>query len=250
MDSVKAALGCGMLLVLLPVMAFSKDLIRLAPEQVGTGSEHKVTVVDARPAWQKKKSILSLWRTACDFSITRWGDDNSAPARADAVAYGLEQHLPAEFHGRPFKLTWFTLHTNRQAPPPANETGIVYGALHGMECRRGSEMVGGVGSDEASPPAPLVVDVVVELDGREFSGRAVRSVPEVNVAPIPVVDEALQKLAKNIQADTPGGTPCTRLKEALDAQPKISFYAKSYKEYCTSNPAETSSAESAPKRKR
>ncbi len=34
-------------------------------------------------------------------------------------------------------------------------------------------MVGGVGARQS---AVLVVDVVVELDGQEFSGRAVRSV--------------------------------------------------------------------------
>lgn len=242
MDSVKAAIKCGMFLVLLPVAAFSKELIRISPERPGAESGSKVAVVDVRPDWQKKKEILSLWRTACDFSITRWGDGNSTPARADAVAYGLERYLPAEFHDREFKLVWFTLHTNRQAPPPADEKGLVYGALHSMECRRGAEMVGGVGSDEASPPAPLVVDVVVELDGKEFAGRAVRSVPEVNAAPIEVVDAALQKLAKSIQDDSPAPTPCARLKEAMDTQPKVSYYAKSYKEYCGNSPRETQAA--------
>lgn len=248
MGSVKKAIGCGMLVVLLPVAAFCKELIRLSPERVGAEASNKVAVVDVRPDWQKKKKILSLWRTACDFAVTRWGDVNSTPARADAVAYGLERYLPAEFHDREFKLTWFTLHTNRQAPPPADEKGLVYAGLHSMECRRGSEMVGGVGSDEASPPAPLIVDVVVEVDGREFSGRAVRSVMEVNVAPIEVVDEALQKLAKSIQDNSPGSTPCSRLKEAMDAQPKVSFYAKSYQEYCVKNEGATTGAKSRPSR--
>ena len=94
-------------------------------------------------------------------------------------------------------------------------------------------MVGGVDSGESSPPAPLVVDVVVELDGREFSGRAVRSVQEMVDSPVEVVDAALQKLAKSIQDNSPGSTPCSRLKEAVDAQPKVSFYAKSYKQYCS-----------------
>jgi hypothetical protein len=58
-----------------------------------------------------------------------------------------------------------------------------------MECRKGSEMIGGVGADEASPPAPLVVDVVVEIDGQSFSGRAVRSVADTNAATIHLVDE-------------------------------------------------------------
>jgi hypothetical protein len=60
----------------------------------------------------------------------------------------------------------------------------------------------------------------------------VRSVSEVNAAPIEVVDEALRKLAKNIQDNSPGSTPCSRLKNAMEAQPKVGFYAKSYQEYC------------------
>jgi hypothetical protein len=230
-DSVKTTIKWVMVLALLPATAFCKELIRLSPDRTGEAAR-KVSVEDVRPDWQKKKNILSLWRTACDFAITRWGDGNSTPARADAVAYGLERFLPAEFQDRKFKLTWFTLHSNRQAPPDPSETGLVYAGLHSMECRRGSEMVGGVGAEEASPPAPLVVDVVVELDGQEFSGRAVRSVSEVNAAPIEVVDEALRKLVKNIQDNSPGSTPCSRLKDAMEAQPKVGFYAKSYQEYC------------------
>lgn len=223
-----------MFLVLAPAAAFSKEVIRLSPERAA-GEKTSVAVEDVRPDWQKKQKKLSLWRTSCDFAITRWGDGNSTPARADAAAYGLERFLPSEFRDRAFKLTWFTLHTNRQAPPDhkdPTETGLVYDVLNSMECRKGSEMVGGVDAEEANPPAPLVVDVVVEVDGKEFSGRAVRSVPEVNVASIAVIDEALQKLAKSIAENSPGSTPCSRLKAAMEASPKVSFYGKSYREYC------------------
>jgi hypothetical protein len=224
-----------MLVVLWPAVAFCKEVIRIAPERAGAESTARVAVVDVRPDWQKTGKNLSLWRTSCDFAIKRWGDDSSAPSRKDAVAYGLERHLPAEFHDREFRLTWFTLHTNMQArAPDPNEKGVTSAVLHSMECRKGSEMVGGVAFDEASAPAPLVVDVVVEYNGREFSGRAVRSVPEVNVASIEVIDEALQKLAKSIQDNVPTSTPCSRLEEAMDAQPKVAFYAKSYREYCAS----------------
>ncbi len=40
---------------------------------------------------------------------------------------------------------------------------------------------------------------------------------------IEVVDEALRKLGQSIQDDSPGSTPCSRLKGAMEAQPKVSF---------------------------
>lgn len=216
----------------------SAESIRLTAPHEGTENVPGVSVTDARPEWQKKKEILSLWRTACDFAITRWGDKDSTPSRAQAVAEGLGKFLDESFRDKQVKLTWFTLHTNRQARSSGldspNESGIVYGVLHSVECLKGAEMIGGVGADEVSPPAPLIVDIVVEFEGKLFSGRAVKSVAETTVAPVQLVDEALGKLAKSITENAPTPTPCQRLKAAWDTAPKSNFYEKSYRRYCSS----------------
>ena len=216
----------------------SAESIRLVEPRLPTDASPMVSVADVRPAWQKKKEILSLWRTSCDFAITRWGDNDSTPTRAQAVSQGLGKYLDESFRDKHFKLTWFTLHTNRRAPPSEpydqKEPGLTDYALHSMECRKGAEMIGGVGVDEVSPPAPLVVDIVVEIDGLSFSGRAVRSVVDTNAATVQLVDEALASLARSIAKHEPAPTPCQRLKAAWDGSPKDSFYKKSYKQYCSS----------------
>lgn len=93
-------------------------------------------------------------------------------------------------------------------------------------------MIGGVGADEISPPAPLVIDIVVEVDGQPFSGRAVKSVADTTVATVQLMDEAFAKLAKSITENAPTATPCQRLKAAWDTAPKNGFYEKSYRRYC------------------
>jgi hypothetical protein len=228
----------GVLLLVASAMASAgnADIILLVPPRAADQSVQTLTVTDARPAWQKKKEILSLWRTACDFAIVRWSDADSTPGRAQAVAEGLGRHLDVSFKDKPFKLTWFTLHTNRRAPPDDGynpyESGLTYAALSSLECRKGGEIIGGVAPEEKSPPAPLVVDIVVEMDGKAFAGRAVASVADTKLSAANLVDLAMERLAKSIQANAPDLTPCQRLKKAWEVQPHDGFYKRSYQRYC------------------
>jgi len=224
-------------LALLSSAASSAELIHLTLPPAAGETVPVVSVTDARPEWQKKKEILSLNRTACDFAITRWGDKNSTPGRAQSVAQGLGKHLNNSFRDKQFKLTWFTLHSNNRAPDKkgydSSEPGVVYGVLHSLECRRGAEMVGGWSPEETTDTLPFIVDIVVEVDGRTFSGRALKRITDVTTSSAQVVDEAIARLAKSIQDDAPTATPCDRLKAARDASPKVTFYAKSYLHYCS-----------------
>src|SRR5689334_972725 len=131
----RASWPAGLWLLAIASALPAKETIQLVAPHPDGESAATVTVTDARPAWQKQKEILSLWRTACDFAIVRWGDDNTQPARAQAVAEGLGKHLDASYRARAFTLTWFTLHTNRRAPPDAGynpyESGLTYDALKG-----------------------------------------------------------------------------------------------------------------------
>lgn len=212
----------------------AEPLHLVAPHTVGEPIE-AVIVTDARPDWQKRKKFLSLNRMSCEFAITRYGDKESTPGRAQAVAEGLARLLDEVHRDKPFKLTWFTIHRNSRAAPSAEdpmEKGLAYDALHSMECRRGDEIIGGVEKAQLTPPAPLVIDIVVEVDGQAFVGRAVGSVPEANVAPVKLFDEAMSNLARNILENAPTDTPCDRLRKARNASPKVSFYKTSYREYC------------------
>jgi hypothetical protein len=151
------------------------------------------------------------------------------------VAERLPRFLDEAHRGKTFKLTWLTLHTNRRAPSDADdalEKGLVYDALHSMECRKGSEIVGGVDRTPLTPPAPLVIDIVVEVDGQPFSGRAVGGLAVLDVAPARLFDEAMASLARSINDNAPTDTPCDRLKKAHKASPKVAFYVKSYRVYC------------------
>src|SRR5688572_28658814 len=124
----------GALVAVLPAIAFGKDMIRIAPKEADADGAQKVGIVDARPEWQKKRKLLSVWRPSCDFAILRMGDDDTTPARAAVAAYGLARHLPAELQDKEVKLTWFTVHKNNQAPrgTTPNEEGLVYDALHAL----------------------------------------------------------------------------------------------------------------------
>jgi hypothetical protein len=211
--------------------------IHIAPEvPEAAATPAAVEVVDARPEWQKKKKILSLWRTSCDFGIVRWGDSDTAPGRAQAVAYWLGKYpLPVTADNK-VNLVWFTVHTNRRAPPTGDydlkEPGLVYGLLHAMECRGGAEMIGGVDKEEMDSPAPLVVDIVVEVGGRSYAGRAVGGVPETQVASAELVGKAVERLVQGVRDGASPASPCARLKGAVAAMPKVAFYAKSYEQYC------------------
>jgi hypothetical protein len=189
-----------------------------------------VIVIDARPDWQKKKKILSLNRMSCEFAITRWGDAQTTPGRAQAVAEGLARFLDEPHRAKSFKLTWFTIHRNSRAPSGTKdptETGLVYDALHAMECRHGDEIIGGVEDAQLTPPAPFIIDIVVQVDEKVFVGRAVGA-----VAPVDLFGAAISSLARNILENGSSDTPCDRLRKARDASPKVVFYKKSYQDYC------------------
>ncbi len=219
-------------------VAFGEQIQLVPADLKSEATILSVEVVDARPEWQKEKKILSLWRTSCDFAIVRWGDSDTTPSRAQAIALWLGKYQPPAISESKVKLVWFTLHTNRRAPPSVGydprEPGIVYGALHALECRGGSEIIGGVDKEEVSSPAPLVVDIVLEIAGRSYSGRAVGSVPDTTVASAKLVGEAIERLTQSIRVGSSPPTPCDRLKAAMNASPKVAFYGKSYDQYCGS----------------
>lgn len=169
---VRAALLGGLLLAM-PLSAGA------APGATG------FTLVDQRPAKEKKDRLWSVWIWNCNFGIYNIGDRGIGDAKLANDRIGdLRRHLEARLGqrlaGRTLALATYRIIVNGNARAKAYSTGGTLletsGKTHKAKCSREDMAAGWFDMSElANSNSPMIVEIAGSLDGKPVSGRAVRS---------------------------------------------------------------------------
>lgn len=142
-----------------------------APSQIG------FSVLDARPAEDRKTGVLSSWATSCDNGIIRLGDDLSSPARLAILRQDIENYLGGRVANTTLTVTRYRMFLNRsrQTIVATANRGIV-GALMAPNCTRENTTAGWYDPDETTNfNSPIVVEIEARFQGRDYEARAVSS---------------------------------------------------------------------------
>lgn len=144
------------------------------------------TIVDARPAEEKKTETLSFWTTSCDYGIYRMGDDASAPPRLEMLRQDIEKALGDKVANTSLTIAHYAMYLN--ASRQLRELNPARHALIGMimtpDCKKEDTKVGWYDPPETQNfNTPMIVEITAQYLGRKYSVRAVRSADIDIVAP-------------------------------------------------------------------
>lgn len=169
-----------------------------------------VMLTDERPESQKKFQVGSLLISSCSYGILQLGEENENPNRVEVLRNYLAYHMGETLIAEEVKLRNFTIHINDQvsmrgqaavialdnlsgSTVPAGDMGSVtfannLGAGFSKESPKMLPARGRVGCKLDEPKggyyiteyngehSPLVVLVDLEIGGKVYRGRSVRSV--------------------------------------------------------------------------
>ncbi|HWA89688.1 MAG TPA: hypothetical protein VG889_06600 [Rhizomicrobium sp.] len=144
----------------------------------GTG----FAITDARPEKDKTTEILSYWATACDYGISRVGDERTQPPKLVFLRRNLEDALGARLKGATLIVTRYRIHINARAQTRSQLNGMYTGIVPGMLAAAGEgctkeETSGGWfdASEVTTPFPPAIVEIEAALNGKTYSVRSVYS---------------------------------------------------------------------------
>lgn len=143
------------------------------------------TIVDQRPAKEKKDRLWSVWIWDCNFGVYNIGDRGIGDAKLANDRVGdLRRHLEARLGdrlaGRTLVLGTYRIILNGNARAKAFSTsGTIFetsGKSHKAKCSKEDMAAGWFDMSElTNANSPMIVEIAGTLDGRPVSGRAVRS---------------------------------------------------------------------------
>jgi hypothetical protein len=163
----------------------------VATNQIVPGYENRTstqnfTIVDARPAVEKRTETLSFWTTSCDYGIARMGDDASEPPRLEILRQDIEKALGEKVANASMTVTHYTMYLNagrqlRELNPYGHS---LIGAIMTPTCSKEETKVGWYEASEIQNfNAPMIVEITAQFLGKEYSVRTVRSSDGTIVAP-------------------------------------------------------------------
>lgn len=156
-----------------------------SPAGAGAGDAAGLTVVDQRPAREKKDRLWSVWIWNCNFGVYNIGDggigdERLAKDRVGDLRRYLETRLGDRLAGRTLTLATYRIILNGNARAKAFSTaGTILetsGNTRKAKCSKEDMAAGWFDMSELSNAnSPMIVEIAGTLDGRPVSGRAVRS---------------------------------------------------------------------------
>lgn len=165
------------LLTLLAATSFAAE-----PNPAPTPATAGVTILDERAAADKKRKLLSMGITSCEYGVYRL-DEKRAPGRFDALSIALESSKGVALAGKTLHVARYDVYFSngarlRDMTYRAHTGGVVTGAMIGLgaNCPR-EKMKGGwfAASEVTTPHGPIIVEMTVSLDGATYESRSVHS---------------------------------------------------------------------------
>lgn len=161
----------------------------------------RVMLIDERPEEEKTKSPGSLNIGNCNYGVYRVADDMSEPARMRLLRSDLAAALGAQLDGRPVVVKHYGIYVNNAATLRRGVAGAAQGAGTAAAASVGAAPPGEIGVPGIGvycPPdsmnggwyghlevttefSPVIAELTVEVDGREYAVRTVISSPKRNV---------------------------------------------------------------------
>jgi hypothetical protein len=143
------------------------------------------TIVDQRPAREKKDRLWSVWIWDCNFGVFNIGDGGIGDERLARDRLGdlrryLEGRLEDRLAGRSLVLSTYRIIVNGNARAKAFSTGGTIfetsGKTRKPKCSREDMAAGWFDMSElANANSPMIVEIAGSVDGKPVSGRAVHS---------------------------------------------------------------------------
>ena len=140
-----------------------------------------VSIIDERPAKQKEQAIMSLNVMNCKYGSYQMGDENQLPGRIKLLENYLSYHKGNDLKGKVLILKSFTIHVNAAAQLKGQLSNMYSGLVvdvmlnKKVGCSR-EDLFGGYTLGEVKDQYPPLVAVIdLEIDGKVYNGRAVRS---------------------------------------------------------------------------
>jgi hypothetical protein len=161
--------------------AHADDDVAEVPDIASYSVAATVPVVDARPSDEKRSHNLSLWATSCDLGIRRLGDDVTNPSRIAILQHDISQAFPHGVGSSPLTATSYKIFYNAAylAKGEQSAQGLV-GAVLTPTCTGKDMSDGGYELAETTTNyPPLVIEAAVTLDGKQYRGRLVHSMPKL-----------------------------------------------------------------------
>jgi hypothetical protein len=175
------AFAVAMMAALASPMARSADQAVLAGFTASADSQ-RISLVDQRPAGEKKKGMGSLSITNCNYGVSRVADDLTAPDRMTLLRNDLAMALGAQLEGKPIVVKHYGLYVNNAVGLRGlvykPYTGAIPGVMEGIGASCPPEKMDGgwYGPEELTTPySPVIAELAVEVDGKPYAVRAVVS---------------------------------------------------------------------------
>lgn len=139
-------------------------------------------LVDKRPPGERDTRWLALWTSSCNFGVRQLGDDSTSPNRMELLEQDLNAALGRQIAAQTLIVTHYVIDINVAATwrssVAAHYPGPMSGAMKrwGAQCSRKQMKGGWYSLDEVTTPhSPVVVDITLIRDGRQYEAHAVQS---------------------------------------------------------------------------
>jgi hypothetical protein len=146
------------------------------PGFVDTPSAINFNLVDARPAPESTREILSLWITSCNYGVYRLADDENIPSRLIVLRHDLEDALKDQLRDQTLTVTHYSVHLNARGVLIASNpyAGGLVGAIMTPNCAKADMAAGWYDPSELSGPgSPIIAELEVTYQGKTYSARKV-----------------------------------------------------------------------------
>ncbi len=181
--------GVAMTGILRAALLAGLTIAAASPAGAAPGDAASFTILDQRPAKEKKDRLWSVWIWNCNFGVFNIGDrgigdEKLAQDRIGDLRRHLEARLGERLAGRTLALAAYRIIVNGNARAKAfsgRGLGVVEavtgdGTTKKAKCSREDMAAGWFDMSEiANANSPMIVEIAGALDGRPVSGRAVRS---------------------------------------------------------------------------
>ncbi len=147
------------------------------------------SIKDERPEAEKETEWKSLSITSCNYGIRQIGDKDVVPDRLTILRNDLHKAIGQKLSGKTVSVKKYSIHFNAQnafrGSVYSQYKGPIAGFMStfGSGCKR-EEVAGGwfEPADVTTPFSPIIIEITVEIDGKEYPVRSVYS-PEKEIAP-------------------------------------------------------------------
>jgi len=143
---------------------------------------NSINIIDNRPASKQESELLSSVITNCAYGIARLGDKNVIPDRVQYLSSLLHKKKADVLSGKKVSIEEFSIYRNNQVKLRGgvmpNATGAVIATLRDIQCFADKSYEGGYDiSENPSGENVVVVNIVINVDGRKIKSRAVVQAP-------------------------------------------------------------------------